>query len=99
MRFKELIYKGKKIINQHQILSILEEKSFHWLIDSELEDAKIEIKNDTLIWYSGKYYSGNWYYGIFKDGEFHGTFENGIVEGGDFKGKFLSGVNLIENKK
>jgi hypothetical protein len=92
MRFKELIYEGKKINNPILIGDILEENNLHWLIDSEIEDASIEIKNKTLIWNSGNYYSGNWNYGIFKSGNFYGIFENGIFEGGDFKGKFISGI-------
>ena len=92
MRFNELVYKDKKITNQNTILGILEKNQFHWLIDSEIENAKIEIRNNTLIWHDGSYYSGNWYYGIFKGGEFYGTFENGILEGGIFKGEFISGI-------
>jgi hypothetical protein len=96
MRFKELVYNNNTIINQHKIEQVLENENFHWLIDSEIEDAQIEIKNNTLIWHNGNYYSGNWYYGIFKDGAFYGTFENGIIEGGIFQGKFVSGLNLME---
>ena len=96
MRFNELNYNGTKIVNQNKILNILEQNDLHWLIDSEIEDAQIEIKNNTLIWHGGSYYSGNWHYGIFKSGDFHGTFENGILEGGNFKGKFISGINLIK---
>ena len=92
MKFSELLYNGNKIVNPNTILNILEKNQFHWLIDSECEDAKIEIRNNTLIWHDGSYYSGNWYYGIFKGGNFYGTFENGILEGGNFKGKFISGI-------
>ena len=95
MRFSELIYNGDKITNNNQILNILENENLHWLIDSEIEDAEIEIKNNTLIWHNGSYFSGNWHYGIFKDGKFYGTFENGILEGGIFRGKFVSGVKLV----
>ena len=95
MRFSELIYNDNKITNNKQILNILEKEGLHWLIDSEIEDAKIEIKNNTLIWHNGSYFSGNWHYGIFKDGKFYGTFENGILEGGIFRGKFVSGVKLV----
>lgn len=91
MKFKELIFNDKKIVNQHTILDILEKNGFHWLIDSETEDAQIEIKNNTLIWHNG-YYNGVWHYGIFKGGDFYGKFENGIIEGGNFKGKFISGI-------
>jgi len=96
MKFKELTFNGKTTVNPKEILSILEKNNFHWIIDSETEDAKIEIKNNTLIWHDGIYYSGNWHYGIFKGGSFYGKFENGIFENGVFGGKFISGINLVE---
>lgn len=96
MKFSELVIDGKKIVNSNQIIGILEKHNFHWLIDSETENAKIEIKNNTLIWHDGIYYSGNWHYGIFKGGSFYGKFENGIFENGVFGGKFISGINLVE---
>jgi hypothetical protein len=92
MRFKKLLVNGSEITNQDKIESILESHEFYWLIDSELEDAIVEIKNNTLIWHSGIFYSGRWYYGIWKYGIFHGIWENGIFEDGDFRGKFISGV-------
>jgi len=95
MRFLELQYNGEVITQNNIILKILEKEQLQWLIDSEVEQAKIEIKNKTLIWYDG-YFFGNWHYGIFKGGEFHGNFENGIVEGGNFKGNFVSGILTIE---
>jgi hypothetical protein len=95
MRFKELIYGGKKIINNKLIDKILEKNNFHWLIDSEIEDAQIEISKNTVIWHGGNYYSGFWAYGIFKNGNFYGTFENGIFENGILHGKFVSGVKLV----
>jgi hypothetical protein len=94
MRFLELKYNGDIITNNNKINAILEKEKMFWFLESEIEDAKIEIKNNTLIWYDG-YYLGNWHYGIFKGGKFHGTFENGILEGGQFHGKFVSGLNLI----
>lgn len=94
MRFLELQYNGEIITQNNKILKILEKEQLQWLIDSEVEQAKIEIKNKTLIWHDG-YFLGNWHYGIFKGGEFHGNFENGIIEGGDFKGNFVSGIKLI----
>ena len=94
MRFLELQHNGETITKNNKILKILETEQLQWLIDSEVEQAKIEIKNKTLIWHDG-YFFGNWHYGIFKGGEFHGNFENGILEGGDFKGNFVSGIKLI----
>lgn len=92
MRYIELIIDKKSIKSEHTITQILKSQKFYWLIDSEIEDSVLEIKNNTIIWYSGTFYSGNWEFGIFKNGNFHGTFKNGIWEGGNFKGKWISGV-------
>ena len=94
MRFKQLKMGNQTITNQLKINSNLMEFGFDWLIDSEIEDADIEIKNNTLIWNGGDFYTGRWYYGIFKSGNFYGVFENGIFEGGNFNGKFISGIKL-----
>ena len=90
-RFKYLLYKNSKIIDEYEIIKVLERLNFNWLIDSETENAEIEIKKDTIIWHGGYFY-GNWKYGIFKKGIFHGVFENGIFENGEFKGEFESGI-------
>lgn len=92
MKFKELIYNGNSIIGDKNIIKILEKDQFYWLIDSEIEDAEIEITHNTVVWKSGDFFAGNWYYGIWKSGNFYGTWENGIFEGGNFKGKFISGI-------
>jgi len=92
MRFKELTMGDKKITNQQKIDDVLEQQDFDWLLYSEIENADIEIKNKTLIWKGGDFYSGRWHYGIFKAGNFYGTFESGIFEGGNFKGKFIGGL-------
>jgi len=98
MRFNQLIIDNKSIKSEKQINSVLKEFEFYWLIDSEFEEANIEIKNNTLIWHSGNYYTGDWQYGIFKDGSFYGNFINGIFENGVFKGKWYSGINLQSEK-
>ena len=95
MRYLELVSNGKSYTGTRQINEILEKQNFHWLIDSEIEGVKIEIKNSTLIWHDGDYLSGNWHYGIFKGGNFYGKWENGIFENGNFKGKWQSGIKLI----
>ncbi len=92
MRYSELLINGKSIRNQKEIDGILKLNKFYWLIDSEIEDAKIEIKKNTIIWHSGNFFSGKWMYGIFKEGSFYGTWENGIFENGNFKGKWNSGI-------
>ena len=92
MKFKELTYKTSSIKNEVEINKILQKEGFYWLIDSEIENASIEIVRDTIIWNDGDFYSGNWHYGIWKNGNFYGVWENGIFENGNFKGKFLSGI-------
>lgn len=94
MRIKELLVDGKSLKSKNQINNILKSKKFFWLIDSEIEDAIIEIKNDTIVWHSGDFYHGNWKYGIFKNGNFYGKFINGIFENGNFNGEWQSGINL-----
>jgi hypothetical protein len=96
MRYKELLIDGKSIKDQNKIDQILSSNKFYWIIDSEIENAKIELKNNTIIWHSG-YFFGNWKYGIFKDGEFQGNWNNGIFEGGDFKGNWKSGLKINQN--
>jgi hypothetical protein len=102
MRFKKLILGESVISNSDKIESVLNQHKFWWLIDSEVEDAIIEIRNNTIIWHFGNYYSGRWHYGIWKSGDFHGTWVNGIFEKGRFAGKFLSGIiddHLIQKNK
>ena len=90
MRYSQLKYKDKIYTNYKDINDILLKEKMYWLIDSEIEDAQLEIKNNTIIWHNGNFYSGNWYYGIFKSGKFYGVWENG-----DFAGKWISGINLM----
>lgn len=97
MNILELIYEGKTYTTSNQIFSILRENNFYWLIDSEIDNSIIEIKKNTIIWHNGNFLSGDWKYGIFKDGEFHGNWHNGIFENGIFKGKWISGINLSKN--
>jgi len=95
MRYSQLKYKDKIYTNYKDINDILLKEKMYWLIDSEIEYAQLEIKNNTIIWHNGNFYSGNWYYGIFKSGKFYGVWENGIWENGDFAGKWISGINLM----
>ncbi len=97
MGFIELKYVGKTYTDKKQIINILKKEGFYWLIDSEVDDAIIEINNSTLIWHSGIYMVGDWNYGIFKNGGFYGEWENGIFEGGYFNGNWKSGINLTKN--
>ena len=94
MNILELKYKGKTYTTKNQIIKILNQLEFFWLIDSEVTDAVIEIENNTVIWHEGVFMAGNWHYGIFKNGGFYGVWENGIWEGGYFDGKWISGIKL-----
>lgn len=93
MRYAELLIDNKSLKNQSKIEDLLTSQKFYWLVDSEIENAKIEIKKGTIIWHSGDFYSGDWEFGIFKNGNFYGNWKNGIFEGGNFKGKWNSGIN------
>ncbi len=95
MRYKDLTHGGKVFTKSNHIDFILKNLNLYWLIDSEIENASIEIQRGTIIWKSGDFYSGNWKYGIFKSGNFHGIWENGIFEGGNFKGIWKSGINEL----
>ena len=99
MRYSELKYGKKTLTNQSEIIGVLRKEKFYWLIDSEVENAQIEITNNTLIWNGGDFYTGDWHYGIFKNGTFHGNWVNGIWENGNFAGKWQSGINLTTDIK
>jgi len=87
MKFYQLKYKEKIYKSEIDINKILKDLKFYWLIDSEMENADIEIKNNTLIWHNGDLRTGNWHYGIFENGTFYGNWINGIWEGGLYAGK------------
>jgi hypothetical protein len=87
MRFTCLYYNGNKIVDNNTIERKLLSEGLSWLIDCEIENAEIEIKNKTLIWKSGTLYSGLWFYGIWESGTFHGTWESGIWVDGVRRGK------------
>jgi hypothetical protein len=94
MKFKQITYKDKAYKNIDTIVEILKEEEFYWLIDSEISNAVIEIRKNTLIWHDGVYLNGNWHYGVFKGGEFYGNWLNGIFEDGLFSGKWNSGLRI-----
>lgn len=93
MRFKEFKVEGEYISDSTNINDILISNNLKWLIDAEIENAEIEIKNKTAVWKNGIFYTGNWNYGIWKNGDFYGIWENGIWENGNFKGKWESGID------
>ena len=98
MRFKEFRIGDEVITSPIEIDDVLIKNNLNWLIDSEIEEAIVEIKFKTLIWKNGKYFAGNWEYGIWQDGYFYGVWENGIWENGNFEGKWKSGINNQSEK-
>lgn len=92
MGILELKTGDKTYTNPREILKILESEKLYWLIDSEVEDAKIEVIKNTVIWHEGIFMTGDWKYGIFKNGGFYGNWENGIWEDGYFNGNWKSGI-------
>jgi len=103
-RYKELKIDGKIYIEQYKIDEILIENNFNWFLNCEIENVRIEILYDTLIFNSGVFFNGTWYYGVFRDGEWKsGTWENGVWYNGTwrngtyksgiiFNGKFFNGI-------
>lgn len=92
MRFKELKVGETTFTKPTEINKELTKYNLQWLIDSEIENAQVEIKNKTLIWHDGNFIAGHWHFGIWKDGQFRGVWENGIWEKGTFDGKWKSGI-------
>lgn len=99
MKYKQLKVGDKSYTNNKQIDKILGDNKFHWIIDSEIEDAEIELKNNTVIWENGKWLHGTWEYGIWLNGVFYGKWSNGIFEKGTFKGEWKSGIDYSQNDK
>lgn len=93
-RYKYFKYKDKKYTNVNEIEKILSDNNFHWLLNSEFENAEIELINNTIIWKNGTMYYTQTPFIIWEDGTWKdGIFENGIFENGDFEnGKFISGI-------
>ena len=103
VRFKELKYEGKTYEKEFKIKEILIESKLDWVLDAEMENARIEIINETLVWNAGTWFNGTWKYGVFRSGEwrygiweggvwYNGTWRNGIFKRGIiFNGRFLSG--------
>jgi hypothetical protein len=98
MRYSKLKYSNKDYYTEEEITKILIENNLDWLIESEIRNADIEIKNKTIIWNNGNFIFGFWKYGIFKSGVFNGIWENGIFEKGEFNGEWKSGINLLKHQ-
>lgn len=98
-RYKELKYGGKIYTEQYKIDEILIKNKFDWFLTCEVENVRLEIQYNTLIFNSGVFFNGTWIYGVFRDGEWkNGVWDNGVWYNGIFRrGVFNSG--LIFNGK
>ena len=86
IRYKELKHQGETYTKKYQIDEILIENDFNWFLDVEIENARIEIIKETLIFNAGIYYNGIWEYGVIRDVDWRGgTFKNGVIYNGLFK--------------
>jgi hypothetical protein len=93
-RYKELKFEGKVYNEQYKIDEILIDKGFSWFLDCEVENVRIEILYETLIFNAGVFFNGAWIYGVFRDGEWkNGVWENGVWYNGTWRrGIFKSGL-------
>lgn len=94
MRYSELKFDGKVYTAQWEIDEILIEQNFKWMVNAEIENARLEILKDTLIWNAGIWYNGTWEFGVFRDGEWkYGTWMGGVWYNGKWKdGIFKAGI-------
>lgn len=102
-RYKELVFNDKTYTEDHKINDILIKNGFEWFLDCEVENVRIEILKNTLVFNSGVFFNGTWEYGVFRDGQwkygtweggvwYNGTWYNGIFKNGlIFDGRFING--------
>lgn len=102
-RYKELKFEDKTYTEQYKIDEILIKNKFDWFLECEVENVKLEILKNTLVFNSGVFFNGDWKYGVFRDGQwkygtweggvwyngtwYNGTFQNGLI----FNGRFING--------
>lgn len=93
-RYKELKYNKKTYTEQWKIDEILLKEGFQWFLDCEVEEVRLEISHNTLIFNSGTFFNGTWKYGVFRDGVWkYGVWENGVWYNGKwFNGAFKDGI-------
>lgn len=92
-RFKSLELESGKMTSNKLIEEYLFQSPFAWLLECEIENAEIKIKDEILHWKSGLFYWGHWQWGVFESGEFRsGEWNGGIFLKGIFKGNWHLGV-------
>lgn len=96
-RYKELKYEGKTFTKKYEIDEILIDNNMNWFLDCEIENARIEIMKDTLIFNAGIFYNGVFKYGVVRDGDFRNIeFFYGVIYNGIFK-RFTIKKGIIFN--
>lgn len=109
-RYKELVYEDKTYTEPYKINEILVKNKFEWFLDCEVENVRIEILKNTLVFNSGVFFNGTWVYGVFRDGQWkygtweggvwyngtweNGIFKNGLIFGGEFGGGKIEGGEI-----
>lgn len=103
-RYKELKINDKLITEQSEIDRLLIKHKFEWFLDCEVENVRLEITKNTLVFNAGVFFNGTWVYGVFRDGQwkygtweggvwYNGTWYNGIFKNGIiFNGRFIGGT-------
>ena len=93
-RYNELKFGGNIYRKRHEVDDILVRRGFGWFLDCEVENARIEITSDTLVFNGGVFYNGVFVYGVIRSGEIRNIrFINGVIHNGVFKqGVFERGI-------
>lgn len=93
-RILKLIIDGEVYKTTNYIHQKLTESNHAWILECELDNAVIEIKDNILYFKEGIFYWGYWKWGIFDGGEFRsGYWSGGILRDGIFKGKYKKMVH------
>ncbi len=93
-KYKKLIYNDKVFTLPSSIKKLLLNKQLTWLLDAELENAVIEITDNTFIWHMGTWYRGHWHGDVWKDGVWKsGYWHNGEwYDGIWYNGVWINGI-------
>jgi hypothetical protein len=92
-RILKIITESIEYTNIKDIENYLYSSPFYWILDCELDNVILEIKDNILYFKSGIFYWGIWYWGVFENGEFRsGDWNGGIFFNGLFKGNWKNGV-------
>lgn len=88
-RIKKLTINNEVYETTNYIHQKLAETIHSWILECELENVILEIKDDVLYFKGGIFYWGYWKWGVFDGGEFRsGIWDGGILRNGIFKGEY-----------